>query len=475
MKKEILNLNRVSIESGGIKYLNQISLRIYEGEIFGMLFINNHGQEQLIDLLRYNIPINYGTVKFNNHVVNHYQNSNQERNNHVAILGDKSSLFKGFSVVDNIFVFNTLKYKYIVNEREMQAMFFPLAKAAKLNLNGTELIESLTNYEQFVVELLKVVYSGAKLIILKNISDNLGHEDIVRLQGLMNYFKSRNISFCYICNHHEEIFKVADRTALFEYGMLSKLLHQDEYSDEIMRKYSMAFTDANKKIQKSNREKSDVIIFENVTTEYLKNFTLYIKEGESIVILDRQNTILNEITHIITRDYHGQGKVTKTFRDFQTMVIPEHPVDDFLFLDFSAIDNLSIGFSRKAPKMWFRKKTIKSLKNEYRNVLGNVLNMNNLHNATMSELYRLIYYKAIAYNPKVLIVFQPFANADMYLRLDIIGYLNNIRERGITVIIMAVSISDTRFISDRMIVVNDGCVSDEISSDSYQEKLMDLF
>ncbi|QIK70655.1 hypothetical protein G7062_10215 [Erysipelothrix sp. HDW6C] len=474
MKHELLMVDRLSVVQRGVSFLDQMSFRIYEGEIFGMLFINSHGQENLIEVIERNVPIHYGTVYFNGRVVNHHQNSDGRENPAVVTLGGKSTLFQGFSVLDNIFVFNSVKHRYIINEKEMLEQFRPLAQAVDLTLVGTEIVDDLTAYERFVVELLKAVYSGAKLIILRDISNILGSEDVQKVQSLMHYFKSRNISFCYICNHHEEIFKIADRTILIEYGFIIKHLYKEDYSDEVMARFSLNFAALGKNIAIHHHAKT-LVEWNSVTTDYLRDFTLTVNAGESVVVLDRQKNVLQDLARTILEPSADKNRVMKHVNRNDVLIIPENPLETFLFRDFSYLDNLTLGLVKKIPTKWLRKKTHDSIRKEYGTVLKDVIDMDHLHNATTAQLFQLVYYKALIYNPKLVLIFQPFANADMYLRHDIINLINQMRSKGITVMVFAVSVSDTRYISNRMVVINDGCVVEEIVEADYDTKILEMY
>ena len=62
---------------------------------------------------------------------------------------------------------------------------------------------------------------------------------------------------------------------------------------------------------------------------------------------------------------------------------------------------------------------------------------------------------------------QPFAGADMYLRHHLIHLINKLRERKITVVILAVSLSDSLFVADRLLMFEDGNLRKEYLRDEF--------
>jgi ribose transport system ATP-binding protein len=82
-------------------------------------------------------------------------------------------------------------------------------------------------------------------------------------------------------------------------------------------------------------------------------------------------------------------------------------------------------------------------------------------------LYNLVYYRVHLYNPKVVFCMQPFSDADMYLRHHLIQLIDRLRKKNITVIILAVSISDSLVVADRLMVVEQGKLKNEYHSEKF--------
>jgi ribose transport system ATP-binding protein len=62
---------------------------------------------------------------------------------------------------------------------------------------------------------------------------------------------------------------------------------------------------------------------------------------------------------------------------------------------------------------------------------------------------------------------QPFSGADMYLRMHIIHLLQELKKKGITVIILAVSLSDSLVVADRLMVIENGQLSKDYDSTKF--------
>lgn len=61
----------------------------------------------------------------------------------------------------------------------------------------------------------KALLSGCHLIIVDNPANYLSQYELFEFQQMLKKIRKEGISVLYVGNHHQELFKIADRTALF--------------------------------------------------------------------------------------------------------------------------------------------------------------------------------------------------------------------------------------------------------------------
>lgn len=93
-------------------------------------------------------------------------------------------------------------------------------------------VENLTELERCFVELGKALLSGCHLIIVDNPANYLSQYELFEFQQMLKKIRKEGISVLYVGNHHQELFKIADRTALFSDGHIYKVFERDEMTDE---------------------------------------------------------------------------------------------------------------------------------------------------------------------------------------------------------------------------------------------------
>ena len=116
MKKEILRMERVTYMEQGNTKLRNFNMAIYEGEVMGLVPMNNLGLDAFLQLLQKNLPLYYGYIYYRGHMVNCWGKPNQEWNR-ISIIQSESILADDMTVADNIFVLRPGFKKWLIQRK----------------------------------------------------------------------------------------------------------------------------------------------------------------------------------------------------------------------------------------------------------------------------------------------------------------------------------------------------------------------
>lgn len=468
MKKELLRISHVSLMRDGEMILDNLEFHMFAGEIVGLVARNRKGQKEMIDLICRNDPIALGSVWYDGKIVNSYSYSSGEANR-VALIEQKSHLVQGLSVVDNLFILREGFKKYLINERVIysQAVRFFAEKGIEVDLGKR--VENLTELERCLVELGKALLSGAHLIIVDNPANYLSQYELSEFQRMLKKIRKEGISILYVGNHHQELFRIADRTALFSDGMIYKVFEREEMTDEAMAPYTAEW----KIMSPENEQETEdsILHFHAVEAGNLKGFRFILHRGECLTILDKENKIAGDMVELLTGKLKcRQGWISMDHMPYTQKrasnylqegiaVIPADPVNHLLFLDKSYMENLTFLLDRKLKKSLIPGKIYRSIHSEFLPVAGSVIDAPCVRDIPPEDQFALLYYKMNLLRPRVMVCIQPLAKGDMFCRMRILNILREIQKQGTAILMITVSISDTLDISDRLLVAEGGKVS----------------
>lgn len=478
MKKEILRMENVISEDPNMTNLDNFNIHMFQGEILGLIGVNDYGKDVLVNLICKNTPIKFGRIYFSNVLVNSYHYSDGS-DNKVYVIDQESKLINDLTVTDNVFVLRKGFKKYIISEKVLGIQLNQLLKELEVTLEPKAVCMDLTEYERCVAEVLKAVIQGVKLIIVNDLSNILSADDFQNFKKLLIKMAKKNYSIIYIGNHHEEIFPICDRAVLMQDGRIIKVLDKKEMSDEKILPYTISLKDTQPAIK--NKDKKDTIYFHNISTSYLNKVSFSIQAGECIVLYDKSSKLQLDTVNFLSGEQelalgvielgHKILNPKKMYRYFgsEIVVIGEDALSSMLFYDMSYINNFCFLLDKKTHRSNITEKVKRSIQLEYYKELGNEVYANDLRELDKKSLYNLIYYRVHFLNPKIVFVVQPFSNADMYVRSHIIHLIRILKRKGIAVVILAVSISDSLYVADRLLLLEEGTIKEEYFPDTFSQ------
>ena len=461
--------------------LNHLSMQIFEGEIYGILCLENHGIEQMVELICCNRPIQYGQVFFKEELVNSKE-GNGPRRNQVALIGRESRLINDLTLADNLFVIRSRFKKFVVPKRILQEQTLRILSTLNIQIEPSILVKELKNFERLIVEIMQAMVKGSRLIILFNISDMLNSEELSRFHHLIHELTQKGYTFLYIYNHHEVLETICDRIAVFKDGHIEKVIESP--AEEIAKAIRIFARDSHEKmVTFGAREENDakkiksIVELEKVELENIRDLSFSIHSGETVLLLDHSNRILDELMELfgqIRKPVSGNLKVfnEECGRKGRIGLIQRDPTRSMLFWEMSFWDNLCFSLMHKVPFFWQKRHLQENVISEFRKDLGNLLDEPDLYNLSTKDLYTLVYYRYLISKPSLVVCLQPLSGEDVYLRTHILQLMGKLRNCGIAVLILNTELYDTLYLVDRLIQVKQGRVISEHTRSDFDEVKM---
>ena len=161
------------------------------------------------------------------------------------------------------------------------------------------------------------------------------------------------------------------------------------------------------------------------------------------------------------------GEEPKDFFSEGVAVIPDDPSETFLFQDMSYMENLTFLLDRKVRLGNIKRSHLRSVNQEYRKKAGPCIDAAKIDHLSLREKYGLAYYRIHLLHPKVVVCVQPLAKGDMYLRRYVLDLIQELKNSGISVLILTSNLADNMDVSDRMIILQDGKAAAEYGKEEF--------
>lgn len=463
MRNEVLRLEKVTLREQGVTLLDNLNLHIFEGEIMGLVPIDTHGLTALCDLLRENVPLHYGYVFYREKLINTWR-SPRPHYNRISVIQAKSCLVDGLTVADNIFVLRPGFRGRLMRPSAFRRQLMPFIHSIGIPIDADARVEDLTVFERFVVELLKAVVAGSRLIVLNEISTLINEAELGKLHAILRHYAAEGVSFLYVCFHFEELLQISDRTALMMQGRVVKLLEGGEMIPQSLLPYSAAYEQmVASQLARGAHQIGGEVFSARLPEAAVGGLAFSVRAGECLVLQDLDNHFIDGFLGVLSGAHPPQGTrlllCGRPFRpghDRRLAVIQDQPGRTMVFPGLNYLENLCFTMDHRIPSLWRSGRVKRGLRRAYTEWLGPDLLERRVEDLTETERCELVYRRILLQRPDVVFCVQPFRMADVAMRMSIWRLLEELLDRGVAVVILAVNLADSLSLADRLIRVRRG-------------------
>lgn len=463
MKHEVFRLEQVSLPP----YLFDINLHLYKGEIVALIGLNALGIEQLLTIFKKNIPIHYGHVYCNDILVNDYLSSSRKQNR-VTVIQRDTTLIDTLTVEENLFVLRKGFRGHLINQKLLSNQMNELLAPLPISISRKTLVGDLSPFEKLVIEFVRASITRADLVILHEFSNFVSETNLTKVESVMHYFKEQGMTFLYLCNHHQEAFRFCSRCYLMQEGRIIKHLFPYQMTNDVIAHYSNVFEQSMELPQRQKQyegmqdSECPYLVCNNLWYENMHDLSFSVHKGETVVLLDSENLCIRDLfslfqgTTLPEKGTLTLGGKAPSKDDRSIALVSPKPYETLLFPQLSVIDNLYFTSDEKIRHLWLRPKRRRAIAKELEPIFGNDLYKTNLNDLSQEKLHTIAYQRIQMQHPSFVCAVQPFASVDMFQRIQLIHYFDAFKKKGITCLILAVSLSDTLQVADRLIILTGG-------------------
>ena len=371
MSDYIVEMKNITKRFPGIVANDDVSISIKKGEVFALLGENGAGKSTLMSMLGGMYEPDEGEIYIRGEKVEISSPNHAARLN-IGMVHQHFKLVPDYTITQNIILGIEPIKKFAglfpyVDIRNANRKIGELSKKFALEVDPTKKIADLTVSMQQRVEILKVLYREAEILIFDEPTAVLTPQEIDFLLNIIKGLRDAGKTIILITHKLEEIKKVADRCAVLNKGRLIDVLDVKETSVNHMARL-MVGREVSFEAEKAPAQfKEEVLKVEHLTVknedgfEVVKDVSFTIRSGEIFAIAGVADNGQVEIADAIaglTKVSSGsillEGKdiTNETIRnrtEAGISYIPEDRQSYGLVLDFELSTNLALKQYYKEP------------------------------------------------------------------------------------------------------------------------------
>jgi simple sugar transport system ATP-binding protein len=354
---EMLNITK---KFPGIIANDNVTFQLKKGEIHALLGENGAGKSTLMSVLFGLYQPEEGKIKVRGEEVK-IDNPNDANDLNIGMVHQHFKLVHNFTVAENIVLGMEPTEKGFISMDESIKKINDLSKKYGLKVDANSYIEDISVGMQQRVEILKMLYRDADILIFDEPTAVLTPQEIEDLMKIMKNFAKEGKSIILITHKLREIKAVADRCSVLRKGKYIGTVDVKSTSMEEMAEMMVGRKVLFNIEKKDHKAKETVLKLENLTVHdhitkkpFIKDISFEVKQGEVLAVAgiegNGQTQLVEAITGLKKVD---EGKILFNDRDIthasireKTLSgmahIPEDRHKHGLVLDFTLEENLLI-------------------------------------------------------------------------------------------------------------------------------------
>ena len=482
-KELILSIQHVSKSFPGVKALDDVSMDIEKGVVYGIVGETGAGKSTLMKILSGVYTKDEGKVFFDGKEIEHTTPMESLRMG-LSIIYQEFSLVQKMTVGENI---------YLGRFKEAGGMSGTHAKAREMldrigsKINTRSYVGDLSTSEMQMVEIAKALSFDSKCIIMDEPSSSLTNEELVRLGEIIKDLRSRGITIIYISHKLNEIFEYCDVVSIMRDGRVIDTKPTTELTrDEMIAKM------IGRKIENEYPERphcvgGPLLEVKHLNTMKLKDVSFTLNSGEILGFVGLVGAGRTEIVRAITgadkvRGHEivleGNAVTIKNPKDSKKAgigFIPEDRKLQGLVLPFTVEENIAMATLENKKKGIFldasgerqmAEDEVKALSIKTPSVKTKVKSLSG------GNQQKVVIGRWLETNPKILIMDDPTRGIDVGAKYEIYLLMKNIVENGGSIILISSELPEVLNMSNRVLTICEGRITGEFDPETIPSEVI---
>ena len=484
MEKLALEMKGVTKKFGKVVANNNVNLTVRHGEILAILGENGSGKTTLMNMVSgiYFPDEGHIFVDGEEVVIKSPKDAFKYK---IGMIHQHFKLVDVFTATENIVlgIEDGKKYNIKRAKQEVKA----ITDKYGFNIDLDKKIYNMSVSEKQTVEIIKVLYRGADILILDEPTAVLTPQETEKLFDVLRNMRKDGKSIIIITHKLHEVLNISDRVTILRKGEYVETVETKDATEQTLTEAMMgAKVDLNIKREAPKNlverlDVQDLTVIKRDGTKALDNVCFKAYGGEILGIAGisgcGQKELLESIAglQLTTKkssilykpdDLGPQQLVGKTPREIRKLgialsFVPEDRLGMGLVGNMDIVDNMMLRSYKGGKSAFLSRKEPKHLADDIINELEVVTPSANTPVRRLSggNVQKVLVGREIALEPKVLMVAYPVRGLDINSSYTIYNLLSEQKEKGTAVIFVGEDLDVLIELCDRIMVINSGCIT----------------
>jgi rhamnose transport system ATP-binding protein len=477
----VLRLRGIAKSFPGVKALSGVELDLYPGQVTALVGENGAGKSTIVKVLTGIYQPDDGVIELDGQPVR-FPTADAAARAGVTAIHQETVLFDDLSVAENIWLGHAPRTRWgLIDRKAMRTGAVRLLDSIGAKLSPDARLGDLGIASRHMVAIARALSIEARVVVLDEPTAALSHKEIQELYDLIEKLKAQGKAILFISHKFDEIFRISDRYTVFRdgqfvgAGITAEVTEAQLVKLMVGRSVDQIFP---ARAHKIGRPVLTVAGYSHPTEFADIGFTLH--QGEILGFYGLVGAGRSEVMQAlfgITKPSKGAVKIDDQVRVIRStaeavaagiVYVPEDRGRQGAVKGLPIFQNVTLPSLGAVSRGGFLKLAEEfALARSYTQRLD-------LRAAALDQdvgllsggnQQKVIIAKWLATKPRVIILDEPTKGIDIGSKAAVHAFMAELAAQGLAVIMVSSEIPEVLGMSDRVIVMREGRIVDEVTGE----------
>ncbi len=469
----------------GQKYANKsVDLTLYQGEILAILGENGSGKTSMVNMIAGIYYPDEGEILVNGEpaVITSPKDAFRYK---IGMIHQHFKLVDVFSASENVVLGIKEEGKFKLSDVDQRVA--EITEKYGFQLNPKKKIHEMSVSEKQTVEIIKVLYRGADILILDEPTAVLTPQEIEKLFAVLRRMRDDGKSIIIITHKMHEVMSISDRVAVMRQGEHIATVNTAETNERELTEMMMGEKVELNIKRTMPKDTEDRLVVEHICSKNAEGVTVLddvsfvARSGEILGVAGIAGSGQRELLESIAGLYHlDSGAITyhdpetgeaENLRDktplqitelgVRLSFVPEDRLGMGLVGNMDIVDNMMLRSYKRGNSFFLDRKMPHELANELIEELSIVTpdEFTPVRKLSGGNIQKVLVGREIAAAPSVFMAAYPVRGLDVNASYGIYNLLNKQKEDGVAVIFVGEDLDVLIDLCDRIMVIASGQIT----------------
>jgi simple sugar transport system ATP-binding protein len=479
----LLELTGATVRFGAEAALDNVSFRMFPGEVHSLMGENGAGKSTLIKAITGALKLNEGVLVLDGRVV-HFSSPHEAQSAGISTVYQEIDLLPNISVAENISLGREPRKWGLIDARTMRADAKGVLAELGLDIDPASILGTHSVAVQQLVAIARAISTDVKVLVLDEPTSSLDTDEVAELFRIIRELKQRGVAVLFVSHFLDQVYEICDRVTVLRDGRLvgeyltTELLRIDLVQKMLGREASK-FKSRQRQVAPDVEGESFLTARNLTVSPGIKDASLEMAEGEVLGVAGLLGSGRTQLARALTGvDRLEAGIIRIEQRDTQlntprkalslgVVYSSENRRTEGILSDLSVQENITLGVqAQRGVFKRMRRVRQRELATSWVEALSIRPADIDKPAGTLSggNQQKVLLARLLALAPRVLVLDEPTRGIDVGAKVEIQNLVGEFADNGLSVMFISAELEEVLRVGDRVAIVRDGRIIETVAA-----------